>query len=71
MNIYCDISMQRWISRASTSWLRIYTARTTSSQRDPVVLFKLVMIQQLSGIESLRQTLWDAEVNAAYRWFLG
>ena len=71
MNIYCDISMQRWISRASTSWLRICTARTTSSQRDPVVLFKLVMIQQLSGIESLRQTLWDAEVNAAYRWFLG
>lgn len=38
---------------------------------DPVVLFKLVMIQHLFGIRSLRQTLRDAEVNAAYRWFLG
>ena len=38
---------------------------------DPVVLFKLVMIQHLFGIRSLRQTLRDAEVNGAYRWFLG
>ena len=38
---------------------------------DPVVLFKLVMIQHLFGIRSLRQTLRDAQVNAAYRWFLG
>lgn len=38
---------------------------------DPVVLFKLVMIQHLFGIRSLRQTLRDAEVNVAYRWFLG
>ena len=33
---------------------------------DPVVLFKLVMIQHLFGIRSLRQTLRDAEVNVAY-----
>ena len=38
---------------------------------DPVVLFKLVMIQHLFGIRSLRQTMRDAEVNVAYRWFLG
>ena len=38
---------------------------------DPVVLFKLVLIQHLFGIRSLRQTLRDAEVNVAYRWFLG
>ena len=38
---------------------------------DPVVLFKLVLIQHLFGIRSLRQTMRDAEVNAAYRWFLG
>lgn len=38
---------------------------------DPVVLFKLVMIQHLFGIRSLRQTLRDAQVNVAYRWFLG
>ena len=38
---------------------------------DPVVLFKLVLIQHLLGIRSLRQTMRDAEVNVAYRWFLG
>ena len=38
---------------------------------DPVVLFKLVLIQHLFGIHSLRQTMRDAEVNVAYRWFLG
>ena len=38
---------------------------------DPVVLFKLVLIQHLFGIRSLRQTMKDAEVNVAYRWFLG
>ena len=38
---------------------------------DPVVLFKLVLIQHLYGIRSLRQTLRDVEVNVAYRWFLG
>ena len=38
---------------------------------DPVVLIKLVLIQHLFGIRSLRQTLRDAEVNVAYRWFLG
>ena len=38
---------------------------------DPMVLFKLVLIQHLFGIHSLRQTMRDAEVNVAYRWFLG
>ena len=38
---------------------------------DPVALFKLVLIQHLFGIRSLRQTMKDAEVNVAYRWFLG
>ena len=38
---------------------------------DPVVLFKLVLIQHLFGIRSHRQTMNDAEVNVAYRWFLG
>lgn len=38
---------------------------------DPVVLFKLVLIQHLFGIRSLRQTMRDAEINIAYRWFLG
>lgn len=38
---------------------------------DPVVLFKLVLIQHLYGIRSLRQTVKDADMNVAYRWFLG
>ena len=38
---------------------------------DPVMLFKLVLIEHLYGIRSLRQTVKDAEVNVAYRWFIG
>ncbi|MGL5514891.1 MAG: IS1182 family transposase [Sporomusa sp.] len=38
---------------------------------DPVVLFKIVLIQHLYGLPSLRQTLRDVETNIAYRWFLG
>lgn len=38
---------------------------------DPVVLFKIVFIQHLYGITSLRRTLQEVEVNMAYRWFLG
>lgn len=38
---------------------------------DPVVLIKMVLIQHLFGIPSLRQTWREIEVNNAYRWFLG
>ncbi len=38
---------------------------------DPVVLVKMVLIQHLFGIPSLRQTHREIEVNVAYRWFLG
>lgn len=38
---------------------------------DPVVLFKMVLIQHLYGIPSLRQTTRDINMNIAYRWFLG
>lgn len=38
---------------------------------DPVVLIKMVLIQHLFGIPSLRQTYRDVQVNVAYRWFLG
>ena len=38
---------------------------------DPVVLIKMVMIQHLFGIPSLRQTYREIQVNVAYRWFLG
>lgn len=38
---------------------------------DPVVLIKMVLIQHLYGIGSLRQTHREIQVNVAYRWFLG
>lgn len=38
---------------------------------DPVVLVKLVLLQYLFGIRSMRQTIKEVEANIAYRWFLG
>ena len=38
---------------------------------DPVVLVKMVMIQHLYGIKSLRQTVKEVDMNIAYRWFIG
>ncbi len=38
---------------------------------DPVILIKIVFIQYLYGIKSMRQTIKEIEVNVAYRWFLG
>jgi transposase len=38
---------------------------------DPVVLMKIVLIQHLYGIKSLRQTVKEIDMNIAYRWFLG
>ena len=37
---------------------------------DPVVLFKIVFIQHLYGIPSLRRTCEEIKMNVAYRWFL-
>ena len=38
---------------------------------DPVVLFKIVLIQHIYGIPSLRRTLEEVNMNLAYRWFIG
>lgn len=38
---------------------------------DPVVLFKIVFIQALDGIKSMRKTCEKIKVDAEYRWFLG
>ena len=38
---------------------------------DPVVLFKMVLIQHLYGLPSLRRTADEVSLNVAYRWFLG
>lgn len=38
---------------------------------DPVVLFKMIFINYLFGINSMRRTCEEIKVNLAYRWFLG
>ena len=38
---------------------------------DPVVLIKMVLIQHIYGIRSLRQTVKEIDMNIAYSWFLG
>ena len=38
---------------------------------DPVVLFKMVLIQHLYGLPSLRRTADEVSANNCYRWFLG
>lgn len=49
----------------------LYCADNGRPSIDPVVLFKIVMIQYTFGIRSMRQTIKEIEVNMAYRWFLG
>ena len=38
---------------------------------DPVVLFKIIIINYTFGYNSIRKTCREIEVNIAYRWFLG
>lgn len=38
---------------------------------DPVVLFKMVLVQHLYGLTSLRRTAEEVSANNCYRWFLG
>ncbi len=38
---------------------------------DPVVLFKMIIINYTFGYNSIRRTCREIEVNVAYRWFLG
>jgi len=48
-----------------------HNGHTGRREIDPAVLIKMVLIQHLFGIPSLRQTYREIEVNVAYRWFLG
>ncbi|MNW23528.1 Transposase DDE domain protein [compost metagenome] len=48
-----------------------YSTGTGRPSVDPVVLIKIVLIQYLFGIRSMRQTIKEIETNVAYRWFLG
>jgi len=49
----------------------LYSENNGRPSIDPVVLIKLLMLQVIFGIKSMRQTIKEVEVNIAYRWFLG
>ena len=49
----------------------LYCADNGRPSIDPVVLFKMVLIQHLYGLTSLRRTAEEVSLNVAYRWFLG
>ena len=49
----------------------LYSESNGRPSIDPVVLFKLVFIQTLDGIKSMRKTCDKIKVDAEYRWFLG
>ena len=49
----------------------LYCADNGRPSCDPVVLFKMVLIQHIYGIPSLRRTVEEIQMNVAYRWFLG
>lgn len=48
-----------------------YSPHTGRPRIGPVVLIKIVLIQYLFGIRSMRQTIKEIETNVAYRWFIG
>lgn len=49
----------------------LYWCNNGRNSIDPVVLFKLVFIQALDGLKSMRKTCEKIKVDLEYRWFLG
>ena len=49
----------------------LYSEANGRPSVDPVVLFRIVLIQHIYGIPSLRRTLEEVNMNLAYRWFIG
>lgn len=49
----------------------LYCSNNGRYSIDPVVLFKLVFIQALDGLKSMRKTCEKIKVDLEYRWFLG
>lgn len=63
---------------AAVNWERLYemveplySEDNGRPSIDPVVLVKIVLIQHLYGLPSLRRTAEEVYLNNAYRWFLG
>lgn len=48
-----------------------YSKENGRPSLDPVTLIKLPVLQYMFGIRSMRRTIKEADVNMAYRWFLG
>ena len=48
----------------------LYSEEDGRPSIDPVVLFKIVLLQHLDGIPSLRGTPRGARTDIEYRWFL-
>lgn len=49
----------------------LYSPNMGRPSIDPVVLVKMVLLQHLYGLRSLRQTADEVAVNLAFRWFIG
>ena len=49
----------------------LYCEDNGSPSIDPILLFKLVFIEALDGLKSMRKTCEKIKVDAEYRWFLG
>ena len=68
--------MLRKIDRA-IDWRKIYPIVENKFSKIgrpsviPTVLVKMVILQHLYGLRSLRQTVAEIKVNVAYRWFIG
>ena len=50
---------------------KLYCPDNDRPSIDPVVIFKMAMIQHIFGITSLRKTAEEVKLNVGYRWFLG
>lgn len=48
----------------------LYCEDTARPNVDPMELFKMVLIQHLYGLPSLRRTAEEVSLNITYRWFL-
>lgn len=49
----------------------LYSSNRGRPSVDPVVLIKIVLLQYLFCIGSMRKTIEEIKMNVAYRWFLG
>ena len=49
----------------------LYCSTNGRNSVDPVVLFKLVFIEAIDGLKSMRKTCDKIKVDLEYRWFLG